>query len=158
MDDKRKLSKAMYLTAVCGQKYISTRSDCDIYTEMQFFQMMHRHNKGSNRPRGWFHRGYGHKDVEVRWLWTEKNGYFAPEISFRPERGESILPLVVRLTKAIKAMVYTDREGPESLIEAVKAYVVEYVNDQAEGCWDDYRLIRAPGDNEMMVLARAAVG
>jgi hypothetical protein len=159
MEDNRKLSKRQYLTVVCGQRGEPTRSiDGDpIYTERQYFRMMHMHRKGSNRPVGWFHRGYGSdQDVEVRWLYTGKNGYFAPEISFRASKNG--IKVATRVANALRKIEHTSREDPEALIEDLAAYIVEYVDDRANGCWDDYRCLRAPTDNEMMVIARAAQG
>jgi hypothetical protein len=158
MKDERKISKARVLTVVSGQRYVSSRgSDGDIYEANQHFRLMHKHLKGSNRPRGFLHKGWGSdRDVSVRWLWTEKLGYFAPEISFRPSKES--LRVASMVSDALLEIVNTDKEDPEKLIERLGAFVVEYVSDQKEGCWDDYRVIRAPGDSEMMVIARAAIG
>lgn len=153
--DNRKLAKRPTLTVVSGQKGRSSSGyDGDIYTERQYFRMMHAHRKGSNRPAGFMHKGYGCGEVEVRWLWTEKLGYFAPELSYQVSRPT--VSIAQTLHKVLLEM--NEKLGPDGLIEQTKAYVVEYVDDNKEGCWDDYRVVRAPNDTEMMVIARAAQG
>ena len=153
--DDRKLAKRPTLTVVCGQKGQTSRgTDGDIFTERQYFRMMHAHRKGSNRPVGFMHKGFGCEEVEVRWLWTEKLGYFAPELSYQVKRDT--LKIAETLHKVLLEM--NEKLGPEGLIEHAKATVVEYIDDRKENCWDDYRVVRAPGDCEMMVIARAAVG
>jgi hypothetical protein len=157
MQDNRKLAKSTVLAVVSGQKYESTRASggyAAIYAEHQHFYTMRKHLRGSNRPAGWLHRDYGVKEANVRWLWTEENRYFGAQIEFQP--GRSCMKLIKLLDKLIKAMAHTDAEGPATLIQRANAFVVEYVTDQKEGCWDDYRVIQAPGDSDMMIIARAA--
>jgi hypothetical protein len=45
---------------------------------------------------------------------------------------------------------------PDQVIDLLKATVVEYVDDRAEGCYDDYRPLRVPGENPMLTIARYA--
>jgi hypothetical protein len=154
--DNRKLSKRRVLTVVSGQKGQSSRgTDGDIYTERQYFRMMHKHLKGSTRPVGHFHKGYGSdRQVEIRWLWTEKLGYFAPELSYQVSKDS--IAIAKTIGEALREM--NEKLGPEGLIERAQACVVEYIDDNKEGCWDDYRCVRMPGDSEMMIIARAAMG
>lgn len=161
----RKLGVREFITVRTGEKYLSSHgragigSGDDIFTEHMVFMMMTKHRNGSIRPAGWFHKGYCAKDVDVTWLWTESHKYFAPKIEFRPE-SKSILKLVRLLGEVLTTMEHKDRDarGPEALIDALGAYVVEYVDDGLAGGWDDYRVVRAPGDSAMMVIARAAQG
>jgi hypothetical protein len=154
-EDNRKLSKSMKLTVVSGQKGQSSRGqDGDIFTERQYFRLMHQHRAGSNRPKGFFHKGFISEDVEIRWLWTEKLGYFAPELSYQVTRT------TFSMAKTIGTVLLDMNEklGPAGLIEKVQASVVEYIDDNKDGCWNDYRPIACPGDTEMMIIARAAQG
>lgn len=157
--DNRKLGKRHYITVTQSGMIEPTRrlgGDGDIFTVYQYFTYRLRHKKGSNRPAGWFHSMWGGSDytVEVRWLYTDDHNYFAPEISFRPT--EAGIKLATKVAKALHEMRNTRDESPERLTADLKAYLVEYVNDNKDGCWDDYRVLQAPGDCPMMVIARHA--
>lgn len=152
---ERNLTKAVFMTVVESDKCEPTQGvRSQIYTVWQYFTPRHKHRKGSNRPAGYFHTGIGSFDaqVTVRWLWTEENGFFAPEITFRPSGRRTA-------NQVAKALAKVERKdgGPENLSEALGATVVEYVNDNAPGCYDDYRPIRVPGEPAMVTLARAAL-
>lgn len=157
---ERKTSRTSYLTVVSSNKRVSCRcsdGSGDIYEEIQTFRKMHKHLQNSTRPRGWFHRGYSsHQEVEVRWLWTDKNGYFAPEISYQPTKAS--IATAKWVAECIVENERSDKDNPDGLIEKTEAFVVEYVNDDKEGGYDDYVCRRAPGDTDMMVIARAAQG
>jgi hypothetical protein len=47
--------------------------------------------------------------------------------------------------------------SPDKLVELLSATVVEYIDDQKEGCWDDYRPLYIPGEPAMVTIARAAL-
>jgi hypothetical protein len=156
---ERKIAKRLSLTVVSGRMFVTVGAGGGreaIYEENQHFRLMHKHLRGSNRPRGFFHKSWGSdEEVGVRWLWTEKNGYFAPEITFRPSKnGVKTASVVCEALLEIPR----DSETPEGLIEKLRATVVEYIDDQKEGCWDDYRVVRVPGEPAMMTIARAAQG
>lgn len=157
--DNRKLGKRRYITVTQSDKVEPTSrlsGDGDIYTVYQHITYRLKHKKGSNRPEGWFHSMWGGSDntVDVRWLWTHDHDYFAPEVSFRPT--EAGMRLSAKVAQALNKMRHCDDEGPERLIADLGAYLVEYVSDNKDGCWDDYRVLQAPGDCPMMVIARAA--
>jgi hypothetical protein len=154
--NEQKLSKRQYMTVVESEKCDPTRGDRDpIYSVFQYFRLRFKHLKGSNRPAGYYHDSSGSYDatVNVRWLYTESNRYFAPEITFRPtEKG---IKTAHKVGQAIHTLGYRE-ETPEGLVEALKASVVEYMDDNKDGCWDDYRPLRVWGENAMETLARAA--
>lgn len=157
--DNRKLSKRKYITVVQSGKCERTPSfsgDSPIYSVYQYVSYRLMHRKGSNRPEGWFHSLWGGSDqtVEIRWLWTEEHKFFAPEISFRPSENGTKLAAVI--AKALRKRRHDEKEGPEHLIEDLGAYLVEYVNDNKDGCYDDYRVLQAPGEPAMMTIARYA--
>lgn len=152
---ERKLTKAVFMTVVESDKCEPTQGvRSQIYTVWQYFTPRHKHRKGSNRPAGYFHTGFGSLDatVTVRWLWTEDNGFFAPEITFRPSGRRTA-------NQVAKALVKVERKdgGPDNLSEAMEATVVQYIDDNAPGCYDDYRPIRVPGEPAMVTLARAVL-
>jgi hypothetical protein len=155
MNDKRKLGKRKYMTVVQSEKGVSCQgSEGPIYQLHQYFALRFKHLKGSNRPTGWYHNAnWGHdSQVEVRWLWTERNGFFGSEISFRPT--EAGLKIAVKVGKALRGLNY--KAGPEDLMEALGAALVEYISDNKEGCWDDYRPLQVPGEAAMLTIARYA--
>lgn len=150
----RKLTKRTHLTVIQSddKSYASRGYRSDIYHFHQYFALRWKHKKGSNRPEGWFHSPYGDIKVEVRWLWTEEHEFFAPELSFRPHAlATKIAP---KIANAIQEGGY--KFQPDQLIEALGATVVQYVDDNKEGCWDDYRPLRVPGENPMLTIARYA--
>lgn len=156
---KLKLSKRSYPTAEISGKSNPTRSlsgDGDIFTVYQYFQLRQKHLKNSNRPDGWFHSTWGGSEqtVEIRWLWTERQSYFAPEIRFRPSTAG--VKLSAKIAKALYGQRNTSDEGPDRLMADLGAYLVEFVNDKKEGCWDDYRVLQAPNEPAMMTIARYA--
>lgn len=152
-----KLSKRQHMIVQQSGKVKPERpsfgSDEPVHTLHQHFRFGRKHQKGSTRPVGYFHTGGNYEEtVHVKWLWTEKLEFFAPEVTFRP-RGVKV---AIKVAKALDAFGY--RQGnPDSLSEALKATVVEYMNDNAPGCWDDWRPLRVPGENAMMTIARAAL-
>lgn len=154
----RKLTKRTHLVVVQSDApyYASPGySGGPIYYFHQYFYLMWKHRKGSNRPEGYFHAPYGDIKVEVKWLWTEEHEYFAPEIMFRPSKLSN--KLVPKVGEALEGLSRQDK-GPEGLIEALQATVVEYVDNNGEDgdCYDDYRPLRIPGENAMMTIARYA--
>lgn len=157
--DERKLSKRQYITVVQTDRCEKTKratGEGDIWTVYQYFQHRLKHKKGSNRPEGWFHSIWGGSDqqITVRWLYTEDLGYFAPEISFHPTAAG--LKLCNKVAKALYEMRNCKDEGPERLMRDLKASKVKYVDDNKQGCWDDYQPDMS--GNAMLVIARAAAG
>jgi len=150
-----KLGKRQHITVVDGEKGDPTRgTDGDIYKKHQYFHYRVKHLEGSTRPKGWYHDHASYiMTVEVRWLWTESLGYLAPEVTFKPY--EDGLKLARKVGQAL-VTIRNNNETPDGLIEALKADVVEYVSDNKDGCWSDYRPIRVWEENAMMTLARAA--
>jgi hypothetical protein len=156
----RKTSKRRHMTVVQSEKgepTIGTQSN--IYTIHQHFTLRFKHLRGSNRPAGYFHDGFASRDgsLNVRWLWTKENGFFAPELSFRPTAlGTKV---AVKVAKTLGGFAY-DAESPLNLILKLRATNVCYVQDNKEGCWDDYMPIDLPVEDEdvnaMVVLAKAA--
>ena len=161
----RKISKRRYMTVVQSEKGDRHQGSegggpyWDIYTIHQHFTLRFKHLRGSNRPAGYFHDGFNSRDgsVDVRWLYTESNGFFAPEITFRPtEQG---IKVGIKVAKALREFAY-DRESPLKLILKLNATNVNYVDDTAHGCWDDYMPVDLPTENEgnaMEILAQAAL-
>jgi len=155
-----KYGRRKYLTVV--QSGLCERSrggrDCDIFSLYQYFTFRVKHKRGSTRPEGTFHSEWSGSDytVEVKWLYTDDLGYFAPEISFRPTRqAAKVANLVAKALCGWRGSCPEDRKTePERFSDSLGAIVVEYINDQTPGCWNDYRVIRVPGDSEMMLLAR----
>jgi hypothetical protein len=126
-----------------------------IYRLHQYFRLRLRHLKGSNRPAGYFHNCYGSDAaVTVRWLWTEDNGFFAPEITFRP--SSLGVKTATKVGEALRSFGWHEA-SPDKLVELLSATVVEYIDDQKEGCWDDYRPLYIPGEPAMVTIARAAL-
>jgi hypothetical protein len=151
---KRKIGRRWYVTVTQGDKvppHARVYSNEPIYTLHQHFHFRQKHLKGSNRPAGWFHGNSYDGSVHVRWLWTESNRFFAPEITFCP-RAVKIASKVAHALNGI----YLLESSPDELCLALKAFEVEYVTDEKDGCWDDYRLLRDYTENAMMTLARAA--
>jgi len=163
-EDKRKLSKRRYMTVVQGEKGSPTpgyNGGSSIYHMHQCFTLRLKHLKGSNRPAGHFHDGYSSRDgsVEIRWLWTEEHGFFAPEMTVRPtELGLKVVAKVGKALRSIPMHGYDDdkEDRPTQLIDLLEATVVQYMDDNKEGCWDDYRPLRIPGEPAMVTLARYA--
>ena len=156
-----KLGRRCYMTVVQGEKGNPTpgyEGRIPIYTLRQYFTMRVKHKKGSTRPVGWFHNhGFSSNlTVEVRWLWTEEHQYFAPEITFRP--SETGAKVAWKVSQALVSMRRTseDETQPDALADLLGAVTVEYVDDNKEGCWDDYRPLRVPGEPAMMTIARYA--
>ena len=150
----RKLSKRYQMTVIQGNKVPPARSyfgNDPICTMHQHFQLRRKHLKGSNRPAGWLHGSIHDGTVDVRWLWTEDLGFFAPEITFKPRAFKT----VTKVAKAFDSLGYRDGT-PDNLCIALKALAVEFIDDNKDGCWDDYRLIRDYTENAMLTLARAA--
>ena len=156
---ERKTTKRRYMTVVQGVKGDPTpgyNGSSSIYKLSQYFTMRFRHRKGSNRPEGWFHQGYSSDtSVEVMWLWTEEHEFFAPKIEFRPTKLGT--KTAVLIAGALQSIRNAELEGPELLADTLKAAVVEYVDDRKEGCWDDYRPLRIPGEPAMVTIARHAL-
>lgn len=150
MNDNRKLSKRFRMTVVQSDKTV-TRKGGDIYTLHQHFQLRRKHLKGSNRPVGTYHGSTHDGTVDVRWLWTEELEFFAPEITFRPRAVKTAM----KVAKAFGSFRYRDG-SPDELCTALKVCEVRFIDDNKEGCWDDYRLLRDYTENAMMTLARAA--
>jgi hypothetical protein len=157
----KKLSKRLYLTVTQSGKCGPTRGfRSDIYTVHQDFALRLMHRKGSSRPAGYYHDGFGSYDakVEVTWQWTDDLGYYAPEISFRP--SARALKIVNKIAKALHEIRNKRDVNPDDLTEMLKATVVEYCEDNNRGdpeLYDDYRPIRVPGECAMATLARAAL-
>lgn len=152
----RKLSKRLHLT-VTWQDREGTRptpaydGGSPIYSEYLHFKLRRMHLRGSNRPRGYYHDAYYHNAVNIRWLWTEDHGYFAPEITFNPS------PRSLKIAKMIiKALEKIERAKPEELCEALGAMIVERVENEP-GMYEDYRPVRLVGEPAMATIARAAL-
>lgn len=146
----RKIGKRLHMTVIQSDKGL-TREGGDIWQMHQHFQLRRKHLRGSNRPAGWFHGSVFDWTVDVRWLWTEAHDFFAPEITFRPKAMKT----VIKIAKAFDAFDYCEG-SPDALCLALKAFSVLYVDDNKDGCWDDYLLLRDYSENAMMTLARAA--
>lgn len=148
-----KLTKRHYLTVVQSEKRESSQgANGPIYTVYQYFVNRAKHKKGSTRPAGWLHGAEYEQRIEVRWLYTERHDFFAPEITFRPTRPG--IWLAGRIGKELFRLEY-DNTNPETLLESLGAIVVEYVDDRKDDCWNDYRVLRIPGEPAMVTLARA---
>jgi hypothetical protein len=155
----RKLGKRPHLT-VCWyeRRETSASSYSDggpIYKERLCFRYRFIHKKGSNRPKGYYHDGFGgYEDtVEVTWAWTEKLGHYACEIHARPSRlgtkaALKILPVMEKIGRSALT--------PEKLCEALEVMIVESVEDEGEAYYD-YRPVRIVGEPAMLTLARAAL-
>jgi hypothetical protein len=159
MQDKRKLGKRQFVTVVMGERSEPRqphyREDGPIYTQHQYFKLRHKHLKGSNRPAGWFHDTSSYDSrVEIRWLYTDELGYFGEEITFRPTTNG--IKLAAKVGKALQEVRWEKGDKPQALNDKLNATVVEYVDDRKDGCWDDYRPLRVPGENPMMTIARYA--
>jgi len=155
---ERKTTKRRYMTVVQGEKGNPTPgyNSGSIYSLHQYFTVRYRHRKGSNRPEGWFHQGYSSDTtVEVTWLWTEEHEFFAPKVEFRPT--ELGMKTAMKVATALRSIRSAELEGPDLLADTLGAVVVEYVDDNKEGCWDDYRPLRIPGEPAMVTIARHAL-
>jgi hypothetical protein len=157
---KRKTSKRRYMTVVQSGKGDPTRgSEEDIFTIHQYFTLRVKHLRGSNRPAGYFHNGWSSREgsVDIRWLYTDSNGFFAPELTFRPT--ETGIKVAIKVAKALQAFAY-DKASPLGLILKLKATPVDYMQDDKQGCWDDYKPVDLPTADEgnaMEILARVAL-
>jgi hypothetical protein len=149
-----KLSKRRYIIVTEGKKEQSTQSRETgewIYEFYQHFMLAKKHLKGSEHPRGWFDCGYDSGSVNIRWLYTDSNGFFAPELTFDARRMTSF-KVVERLHKAFNDLPrYGEESGPSHLVERLGAATVEYV----ESAWPAYRPLRIPGESPLISLARA---
>ena len=149
------LSKRYYLIVQEGRREKSCRSSEGdwIYTQSQHFMLAQRHLKGSRQPEGYYSAGYGSCAVNIRWLYTERNQFFAPEVTFSAKDGKTAWKLVAKIGKAFDEMPgWGDSFGPQRLQDELKATVVEYVEDG----WRDYRPLRVFGEDPLLTLARAA--
>ena len=157
--NKRKTSKRRYMTVVQGEKGDPTPGyggGGSIYRLSQYFTLRFKHLKGSNRPQGWFHQGYASDtSVEVRWLWNEAHQFFAPEIQFRPSKLGT--KTAVLIAGALQSIQSAELEGPDLLADTLGAVVVDYLEDNKEGCWNDYQPLRIPGEPAMVTIARHAL-
>lgn len=154
----RKTSKRQYITTTIGDRYEqgnAYNSEFKLYEIHQSFTLRVKHLKGSNRPEGWYHYNPMDGGVEVRWLYTDKLGYFAPEISFKP--SSSSLKIVLKIGKAIQDIKHDHDVSPDILADKLVASVVESVNDNKEGTYEDYRPLRIQGEPAMMTIARHAL-
>ena len=155
-----KINRKQHITVVQSglcERTSSLRDPGDpIYSLYQHFTFRVMHRKGSNRPEGTFHTSWGgsERSIEVRWLRTESLGFFAPEMRFQP--SDASMKLAKKVGKALMCIRHTQDEGPDALVDYLKAYVVEYINDNKPGCFDDYKVLHAPGDSAMMTIARYA--
>lgn len=150
-----KLSRSTVVAVVVGRRYVTVggggTSGEDIHEQTLHFSRYRRHLRGSNRPAGVLRADYCGKSVDVRWLWTERHGYFAPELSFRPNTGN------LKLAHRVAEMLVGE-PTPEQLIERLACYEAERIDDRKDGCYDDYRVVRAPGDGPLAMIGRATVG
>lgn len=155
---ERKLSKRQHVILTESPRE-QTAWDQDnnkpIYTEWQHFRLGYKHGKRSDQPVGWFQSSNFGGTLNVRWLWTESNGHFAPEFTLNGDNPQAIT-LAAKVGRALceleRSRKTSSRKTPEALVEALKATVVEYV----EGAWATYKPLRVPGENAMLTLARAA--
>ena len=155
-EPKVNLSKRQFVILSEGRKEQSSFSHDSnewIYTYYQHFMLGRKHGKNSEHPQGYYEAGYGSGSVAIRWLYTESNDYFAPELTFQAKDGSGVWKLVEKLGKAFCQMPsYGDGCNPDRLIAETKATVVEYVEDG----WRTYKPIRVFGESPLMTLARAS--
>ena len=149
-----KLNRRPDLT-VCWHERRETESiDGGLYVEVLSFRFRYMHKRGSNRPKGYYHDGFGHEDtVTVRWLWTERLEHFACEITYYPTA------LGIKANRKIgDALLKIGRRAssPELLCETLEVLIVEDVPNEGDA-YDDYRPVRIVGEPCMVTLARAAL-
>jgi len=155
METEIKLAKRLWVIVTESEKRQSSFSHDSnewIYEYYQHFMLGRKHLKGSEHPQGWYATGYSSGAVNIRWLYTESNGFFAPELSFG---GREMLSfkMIEKLHKAFNDLPrHGEGGGPEQLTARLKAVVVEYVED----AWRTYRPLRIPGESPLISLARAA--
>lgn len=148
-----KTTKTLILCASVGPLRVSVD---DIYEQHLRFYSLRRHARASGLPTDLLHADYGAQGVEVRWLWTERLGYFSPEVSFRPTSKS--IEIADRVSRAIVPEL-----PPEQVLAALRAYEVQAldgpyaaVRPGGTTCTSAYRILRAPGDGPLSAIARAA--